>query len=237
MNQALADAITATRANNKREAQLLLATSLRENPDDVQSWYLLSMLVDSKEKQALYLSKALALDPDHPKAQERLTRLQSAETIAISDEPLDFLGQSEGDSLPEWLAGDAGSLQLEKMGVRVAPADEVEEEEAVAEGATAVVSDKDVPDWLQQDVSPTWVTQEPPTQVSPFPQEEEKPSKQKTKSKPEAAAKAKPKSRKKAAPKKPRTKKQKASQLNLALGGLIIIFMLVVLILLYMVLT
>jgi len=236
MNQALADAITATRANDKRKAQLLLATSLKENPDDVQSWYLLSMLVDSKEKQALYLSKALALDPDHPKAQERLTRLQTAETIAISDEPLDFLGQSEGDSLPEWLAEDAGSLQLEKMGVRIAPAEELEEEEGVGEGATAVASDKDVPDWLQQDVGPTWVTQEPPTQVSPFPQEEEKPSKQKTKSKPKAAAKAKPKSRKKAAPKKPRTKKQKASQLNLAMGVLIVIFMFVALYLAYVVL-
>ncbi|HUM69941.1 MAG TPA: hypothetical protein PLK31_13975, partial [Chloroflexota bacterium] len=99
MNQALLEAIAATRANNKREAQLLLATNLKENPDDVQSWYLLSMLVDSKEKQALYLSKALALDPNHPKAQERLAHLQTVETIAISDEPLDFLAQSEGATL------------------------------------------------------------------------------------------------------------------------------------------
>lgn len=236
MNQALADAITATRAHNKREAQLLLATSLRENPDDVQSWYLLSMLVDSKEKQALYLSKALALDPTHPKAQERLTRIQTAETITISDEPLDFLGQSEGNTLPEWLAGDTGALQLEKMGVRVAPAVIEEEEEAVEEGVTAVAPAKDVPDWLQQDVSPTWVTQEPPTQVSPFPQEEKRSSKPKPKPapKPASVAKAKPKPRKKPAPKKPRTKQQKASQLNLALGGLIIIFMLVVLLLFYM---
>ncbi|MCL4263513.1 MAG: hypothetical protein KJ069_09875 [Anaerolineae bacterium] len=236
MNQALSDAITATRANNKREAQLLLAANLKENPDDVQSWYLLSMLVDSKEKQALYLGKALALDPAHPKAQERLTRLQTAETIAISDEPLDFLAQSEGDTLPEWLAGDVGALQLEKMGMRAAPGvvEEVGTEEA---GVTAVATApaKDVPDWLQQDVNSTWVTQEPPTQVSPFPAEKEAPSK--TKPQPAPAAKAKPAPRKKPAAKKPRTKKQKASQLNLVMGVLVIFFMLIALYLVYLVVT
>lgn len=234
MNQALSDAITATRANNKREAQLLLAANLKENPDDVQSWYLLSMLVDSKEKQALYLGKALALDPTHPKAQERLTRLQTAETITISDEPLDFLAQSEGDTLPEWLAGDVGALQLEKMGMRAAPG-AVEEVVAEDAGVTAVATApaKDVPDWLQQDVSPIWVTQEPPTQLSPVPAEK----KAAPKPQPTPAAKAKPAPRKKPAAKKPRTKKQKASQLNLVMGVLVIFFMLIALYLIYLVVT
>jgi hypothetical protein len=234
MNQALQEAIAATRANDKRKAQLLLANNLKENPEDVQSWYLLSMLVDSKEKQALYLGKALALDPGHAKAQERLTRLQTAATIAISDEPLDFLAQSEGDTLPEWLAGDAEALQVEKMGMRAAPGavEEVKEEE-VGVTAVATAPAKDVPDWLQQDVSPSWVTQEPPTQVSPFPAEKKAPPKPKPQ--PAPAAKAKPVPRKKApARKKPRTKQQKTSQLNFIMGVLVVFFVLVVLLLAYL---
>ncbi|MBX3056183.1 MAG: hypothetical protein KF770_06885 [Anaerolineae bacterium] len=230
MDQVLAEAIAATRANDKRKAQLLLANNLKENPESVQSWYLLSMLVDSKEKQALYLGKALALDPHHPKAQERLARLQTAETIAISDEPLDFLAQSEGATLPNWLAGDAGALQLDKMGMRAAPGMVAEEEADVTAVAPTIA--KEVPDWLQEDVSPTWVSQEPPTQVSPFPAEKKAPPK----AKPAPAAQAKPAPRKKPAAKKPRTKKQKASQLNLVMGVMIVFFILVVLLLAYLVL-
>lgn len=228
MDQVLAEAIAATRANDKRKAQLLLANNLKENPESVQSWYLLSMLVDSKEKQALYLGKALALDPHHPKAQERLARLQTAETIAISAEPLDFLAQSEGATLPNWLAGDAGALQLDKMGMRAAPGIVAEEEGDVTAVAPAIT--KAVPDWLQEDVSPTWVSQEPPTQVSPFPAAEKAPPP------PKPAPAAKPTPRKKPAAKKPRTKKQKASQLNLVMGIMIVFFILVVLLLAYLVL-
>ncbi len=227
MDQVLAEAIAATRANDKRKAQLLLANNLKENPESVQSWYLLSMLVDSKEKQALYLGKALALDPHHPKAQERLTRLQTAETITFSDEPLDFLAQSEGVTLPNWLAGDAGALQLDKMGVRTAPGVVAEEEAEVTAVDPAIA--KEVPDWLQEDISPTWVSQEPPTQVSPFPAAEKAPAK------PAPAAKAKPTPRKKPAAKKTRTKKQKASQLNLVMGILVVFFMLIALYLVYLV--
>ncbi len=232
MNQVLQEAIAATRANDKRKAQLLLAHNLKENPEDVQSWYLLSMLVDSKEKQALYLGKALALDPTHPKAQERLTRLQTAEPITISDEPLDFLAQSEGDTLPEWLAGDAGALQLENMGMRAAPVVATEVKETAGEVTAVAAPAKDVPDWLQQDVSPTWVSQELPTQVSPFPAEKKETSKPKPQ--PTPAAKAKPAPRKQPAKKKPRTKQQKTSQLNLIMGVLVVFFILVILLLAYM---
>jgi hypothetical protein len=234
MNELLQEAIHATRNGHKKEAQLLLAQNLKENPGDVQSWYLLGMLVDSREKQALYLSKALTLDPAHEKAQERLVALQTAPTIAISDEPLDFLGQSEGDSLPNWLATDADSLQLEKMGTRLGP-----EAVAIADAEqmeTAGSPIKTVPDWLQNEVSPTWVTQEPATQLSPFPQvQEEKP---KPKSRPQPAQKAAQlpaKPRQKAPAKRPRTNQEQTSRLNVAMAGLILIMIVVFLLLLYQV--
>ncbi len=233
MNQLLQDAITATRSGNKKTAQLLLTKNLKENPEDVHAWYLLGMLMDSKERQAVYLGKALALDPAHHKARARLAALAAASTIAISEEPLDFEAQAEGDTLPEWLAVDADALQLERVGMRLAVR-QVVEEPSTGEAATAVAdpTDDTIPDWLQQEVNPTWVTQEPPTQISPFPQ--------KTKEAPQPNArpapkptKARPAPRKKAAPKRPRTKQEQKSQLNLALGILIVAMLLVVLLLFY----
>jgi outer membrane biosynthesis protein TonB len=235
MNELLQEAIHATRNGQKREAQLLLAKNLKENPEDVQSWYLLGMLVDSREKQALYLNKALTLDPAHEKAQERLVALQTAPTFAISEEPLDFLSQSEGDSLPDWLASDADSLQLEKMGTRTAV---VEEETAVTPEQLEMTTPttKAVPDWLQNEVSPAWVTQEPPTQVSPFPQVQEEKPKPKPRPQPtQKAAQPPAKPRQKAPAKRPRSKEEQTSRLNVAMAGLIFIMILVFLALLYQV--
>lgn len=216
MNSLLQDAINATKAGNKKEAQLLLAQNLKENPDDVQSWYLLSMLVDSKEKQALYLSKTLALDPQHEKANERLDIMryasEAAANITISEDDGDFINQAEGDTLPEWLAADADSLQLEKT----RPVSEVEEE--VEEVAPDAADAEQVPQWLQENVSESWVIQEPPTQIS-----EGEPAAQ-------AAATAvatdaepeKPAPKKKRKPKKVRSKQEEKYRLNWILVGLIL---------------
>jgi len=238
MNALLQDAINETRAGNKKEAQLLLAQNLKENPDDAQSWYLLSMLVDSDEKQAVYLSKALTLDPEHEKANERLSILQyaadqkeaadeAAANVKISGENANFLNQAEGDTLPNWLADDSESLQLEKVG-------QVTSQEALEAEGTAASSteEKDVPQWLQENVSESWVIQEPPTEISTSTPEEV------TKSEPAQTAgdvdKAAAKPAKKRKPKKVRTKKEEKSRLNLMLVGLIIAMILVFFILITM---
>lgn len=233
MNQLLQEAITATRSGNKKEAQLLLAKNLKENPEDVHSWYLLSMLVDSKEKQAVYLGKTLALDPTHEKAQTRLTALVTAPAVAISEEPLDFLGQAEGDTLPEWLAGDADALQLEMVGARIEPT-AVETARAVGTagkteevGETAVPLDSAVPEWLREGSSQTWAAPEAPTQISASPAVQTKPA---AKAK---AAPPKPAPRRKPARKRQRARPQKFSQSNLVLAILIMAMVLVTLALLY----
>lgn len=236
MNEILQEAIAATRAGKKKEAQLLLATNLKENPDDAQSWYLLGMLVDSKEKQAAYLGKALALNPDHPKAQAQMAKLTAVPSatvttttaVPISDDPFDYLAQAEGSTLPNWLAQDAPALQLDKVGARVNP-EEMAQETAV----TSPSSGQELPDWLQSDASPAWVVQEQPTQVSPF--AEPAAAKPSPKPKPKPTPKPKPQS---AAPQKKgqkrlRTKQEKKSQLNLALGALMVIMILVILTLAY----
>lgn len=81
MNLKLQQAIVATRAGRANEAQMLLTQLLREEPDDANAWFLLSHLVDSGERQSLYLQKTLAIDPDHELAKQHLIQLQTAETV------------------------------------------------------------------------------------------------------------------------------------------------------------
>ncbi|MCP4359473.1 MAG: hypothetical protein GY796_15800 [Chloroflexi bacterium] len=234
MNQMLQDAITATRNGNKKEAQLLLAQNLQQNPDDAQSWYLLSLLVDSEEKRTTYLSKTLALNPNHEKAQTHLAQLQESDEVVaaefdietvtampVSTTPRDFDAQETGETLPDWLAPEADSLQLEHVGVI-----EVEEDTAVKETTIPQIDD-DVPDWLQKDVSDSWVPeaepataeQEAPTAATPVESKEESP--------------APPPSKPAKKPlKKLKTKQQKQSQLNIMLVVLIITAVLITLALL-----
>ena len=70
MDEKLKDAIAAVRAGDKDTAQRQLTALLDEDPQQDQGWYLLSLLVDSPQKQAAYLSKTLSLNPLHEKAKE-----------------------------------------------------------------------------------------------------------------------------------------------------------------------
>jgi hypothetical protein len=142
MSQKLQEAVTAARAGETETAQRLLAGILEENPDEVQAWFLLSHLVDSETKQMAYLKKTVALDPAHAKARQRLGQLQAGAAVAaaeavslpISTDPFDYEAQSEGDTIPDWMAGDEAAI-------------------------TAVLADEfaadkkeerlDIPDWLQ----------------------------------------------------------------------------------------
>jgi hypothetical protein len=119
---------------------------LDENPKQVQGWYLLSLLVDSPQKQAAYLSKTLALNPDHEKAREQLANLQATEnlppTSSIKEaikQSQDVLAQSETDELPDWL-----NEESEKSTFTAVPAKSNQE--------TAVV-DEYLPDWLKEPVA------------------------------------------------------------------------------------
>jgi hypothetical protein len=70
-------AIVATRAGRTDVAQQLLTQLLRENPDDADAWFFMSHLVDEPDRQALYIEKAVELDPDHAIAKQRLMQLEN----------------------------------------------------------------------------------------------------------------------------------------------------------------
>ena len=86
MSDKLQQAIQATRAGDKKNAQFLLTQAIQEDPDNPQSWYLLSLLVDDKEKKQSYLTKVLDLDPDHAKAHQQLVTL--TETAVFTPESI-----------------------------------------------------------------------------------------------------------------------------------------------------
>ena len=180
MNQKLQQAIAATRAGQKREAQVLLTQVLQEEPEEVHAWYLLGLLVESPHKQRAYLGKVLALDPDHEKARQHLARLETAapaidvETGTLAEEAqteagaaevvlaprqisakADFIAQERGDTLPDWLADDADDLNL----------DQVELAETAPSTSLDVLDDSDVPDWLQETSDERWIEADEPGQA------------------------------------------------------------------------
>jgi hypothetical protein len=172
MNQKLQQAIAATRAGQKREAQVLLTQVLQEEPEEVHAWYLLGLLVESPHKQRAYLGKVLALDPDHEKARQHLARLETAappidfEAETLEEETQthgaeaelapaprqlsvesDFMAQERGDTLPDWMADHADHLNL----------DQIELAETAPSATLDVLDDTDVPDWLQEVTDESWI--------------------------------------------------------------------------------
>jgi hypothetical protein len=90
MTTTLQDAIAAARAGEMERAQLITADVIRDNPDDPNAWYLLSQLVDSDARRAVYLAKTLELDPNHPRARQEYDELPPAlhERIGVQPEPV-----------------------------------------------------------------------------------------------------------------------------------------------------
>ncbi len=87
MTATLQDAIAAVRAGETERAQLLAAEVIRDNPDDANAWYLLSQMVDSDARRAIYLHKALALEPEHSRARAEFDALPAAAVASLSDAP------------------------------------------------------------------------------------------------------------------------------------------------------
>ena len=114
MSEKLQEAIAATRAGQKREAQFLLTEILQENPNDEYAWFLLGNLVDSPEKRMAYLGKALTINPHNEKARQQLNHIQR-QTMVVpesEEEPVVVMVKEDEATavvedvaeLPDWLA-------------------------------------------------------------------------------------------------------------------------------------
>jgi hypothetical protein len=104
MNPKMQQAIVAARTGQNKEAQILLTQVLKEDPEEVQAWFLLSHLVESEQKQLTYLKRVLALDPHHEKAAQQLAQLESAEEPATVSSPIaEFEAEAAVDEIPDEL--------------------------------------------------------------------------------------------------------------------------------------
>ncbi len=130
MTDKLLEAIQATRDGQLEQAQNLLAEELQDNPNNEDAWFLLSNLVDSPEHKSAYLSKVIALDPNHEKAKQQLVQIKSASPPVA--EPADEMDE-EG-----WLAAlteDDGEEEEFK------PFEEMEES---VDDAVAAITDESI---------------------------------------------------------------------------------------------
>ena len=190
---------------------------------------MLSLLVDSPQKQAAYLSKTLALNPDHEKAKEQLAALRATGSLAPTSTieeadgtPLDVVAQADSDQLPEWLQEHGGE---QPMAAKVA---EVQEETAVANEA--------LPDWLKEPATvesndTADAIEESPTIVGQTDESASDPEKTADKIVPTTE---KPNLK---AAKSSRPKPQSTQNLNIILGLLIIVAIIVLITLAYLLLS
>jgi hypothetical protein len=233
MSDKLQQAIQATRVGDKKNAQFLLTQAIQEDPNNPQSWYLLSLLVDDKEKKQAYLTKVIELEPEHAKAHEQLIAITEmtvpdipepeaiaeeseleAAPVVLSSDSSDLEAQDEGETLPEWMADDLPAVE-EEIGELVVETEVVVEEEYI-------------PDWLDGSIDDDW-DGETVTAVDEIVSEEKvKPPEVKVKEKQkEAAVKEKYPAK---------TKKETSEkQLNYLLIGLVIIAFIVFILMAYMI--
>ncbi len=230
MDHRLKEAITAARTGDKVGAQRQLAELLNDDPEQAQGWYLLSLLVDSPQKQAAYLSKTLSLSPNHENARKQLDALQAEARLAPTtaqavdtSEPMDVLAQSETDELPDWLREEEAEPR-----VTAVPAQPVAE----TTGAT-----EPLPEWLKEPAAPTHVR--PPAETV-----EESPTIVGKTAEPASKSDKIVEDLKKTLPTTPairpqavRSAKQSARNLNIILGVLVTIAIVVIFLLAYLLLT
>jgi hypothetical protein len=176
----------AVAAGNNARAHVLLANLLRDERQHVQAWYLLSTIAPSAEQQEVFLQRVLKLEPYHAQAQARLAQLEGlsaasepAPAMPISTAADDFEAQAQGDTLPPWLAKDAGLLVADE-------ADETAEPDIDMEPETPV---EEIPDWLREMPGQDW---EDELTAEPEPAAPAAPAKRKTPARTQESSKVSP---------------------------------------------
>lgn len=238
MSAKLQQAIQATRAGDKKNAQFLLTQAIQEDPDNPQSWYLLSLLVDDKEKKQTYLMKVIELDPDHAKAHEQLVTITETAVlepvpvdeayeiediepemaaVVLSSGSSDLESQDEGATLPDWMADDLPPINDEDQGLLA--------ETAVID---VVIEEEVVPDWLDGSLDENWDGEEKTAvdETVPDGPKDKQPETKAVVNKKETAAKEKK-------PAKPKASSE--DKLNYVLMGLILFVIIIIFILGYLI--
>jgi hypothetical protein len=156
----LQKAIAMAHAGKRDEARSLAEEVIQDDPENEHALYLMSALADSDEDRQGYLNQVLLANPEHYDAMKysdeiataQLMHVEYSEPIAETVEDLDldeivigqeeqlpvaqgtqdFIGQSEGNNVPDWLADE----------------DDIDEEPAEADLTEEI---EPLPEWLEEE--------------------------------------------------------------------------------------
>ncbi len=83
----LQQAIQTARDGDRAGARKLLSAAVRQDPTNPRAWYLLSQVVDQPDQVRFCLNKVLEIDPQHPKAIEKLATLNMGAGLDVQTPP------------------------------------------------------------------------------------------------------------------------------------------------------
>ncbi|MDX1665063.1 MAG: hypothetical protein R3272_14825 [Candidatus Promineifilaceae bacterium] len=150
MKEELQQALAAIKVRDEESARLILVRLLKQDPDNVGAWILLSRMAETEVQKVAFLRKVLAIDPEQPYARHELARLaptpvgESAESVeSMPEAPVEAATEAPGEVERRIRIGgvavyDFPEVEEESTKVAVEPVaveEEVETEAVVVEGA------------------------------------------------------------------------------------------------------
>lgn len=155
MKQQLREALEAVKQGDEEKARVLLAEFLRDEPDNVPAWVLMSKLATSQGQKAAFLRKILSLDPQHTYAREQLAasgaaQPQIAQPEAEAPPPLVEASEvaeavddlEDAESIPQFAEEPESPAEFapEEFTPEM---EDAEEEEALAEESADIFSEEE----------------------------------------------------------------------------------------------
>ena len=135
MKEQLQQALMAVKEGHEEQARSILAQLLKEDPENVAGWVLLSKLAQTEVQKVAFLRKVLALDPDNEYAVSEMAALE-ADVVEPSEpmvaEPEATVAEAEPAAAPEPKAVEAELEQAPEAALPPPPEEMAGEETPVA---------------------------------------------------------------------------------------------------------
>lgn len=153
MNEALRNALEAVKSGQSQRARVILAEYLREDPQNVPAWVLLSKLATTEGQKTAFLRKILDLNPDHAYARQALADMGDVQPPAVSaGEPAAEDLVAPDVAMPEQDVAEQAGLDIEEIPEEdqfvSETVDEFVSEDRRPVGAQAEDFEEGEPDWL-----------------------------------------------------------------------------------------
>lgn len=125
MKDQLKQALAAVKNGEEVRARAIVAGLLKEQPENVAGWVLLSKLAENEVQKAAFLHKVIALDPDNEYAAVELSLLEGEEEAVERTEPVVAEAEAEdGEPVAAPARGPEETTQAAAEAEVTAPAEE-----------------------------------------------------------------------------------------------------------------